>query len=360
MQYTLVGNEDGTSNLTVFVPGEAPRIAHSSHPHFEEILQGTLADDTDVLDLFDLALTASKKFERLSERVAVANGTVYFDGDEIDNSLTEQVVRFISDGVEDWKPLVAFFDNVMQNPNEHSREQLFDWITAQNLTITEDGLMVGYKGVTTDENGEFVSKTSGTAIADGQEITGQIPNKVGTYVEMPRTNVMHNPRADCDAGLHVGSYEYAKSYAPVLLEVHVNPRDVVSVPDSGWKLRTCRYKVVKQIEEEYSVAVLPVPDFIDHEIDAHDDLADEFEIDLAVEPQDSFQAKLMNATAKHVTNQPSVAIGDTFEDTDKRRSGRTFVVESVAGGMATGKSMPRGLTRSIQVARLLSRKYRRV
>jgi hypothetical protein len=45
-----------------------------------------------------------------------------------------------------------------------------------------------------------------------------------------------------------------------MLEVHVNPRDVVSVPtDSNWqKVRCCRYKVVDVIDQPYSTAVLDV------------------------------------------------------------------------------------------------------
>jgi hypothetical protein len=43
----------------------------------------------------------------------------------------------------------------------------------------------------------------------------------------------------------VGTYDYAKRYANgALLKVHVNPRDVVSVPTGeGEKVRVCRYVV---------------------------------------------------------------------------------------------------------------------
>lgn len=335
MQYTLVGNEDGTANLTVFVSGSAPLAAHSSHPNYEEILAGVLREDDSVLDLFDIAATAGTKFERLTERVTHANGRLYLDGEEIHDALAEQVVRFLQEGVEDWKPLVAFFENLQANPNEHSRSQLYGWLTKQKISITPDGLMIGYKGVTKDGDGNLVSCTSGTAVADGELVTGQIPNKVGTYVEMPRTEVMHNPNHDCDAGLHVGSYEYANGYGSVLIEVHVNPRDVVSVPNASWKMRCCRYKVIGVLKDEYTTALVT-------ETKATKPVA----------------AKRRKDEAKKEAKE--VRVGDVYEDTDKRRTGRQFKVERIIGNTAYGLSLPKKLKREIRLDRLQSRKYKLV
>lgn len=253
IQYTLVSTEDG-ANISVFVPGENPQVAHSSHPNFDSILNGVFANDPSVIDLFDLALTAANRFDRLSDRVTTANGRLYLDGVEVNNALATQVVRFIKDGVEDWKPLVKFFENVQANPNEHSREQLFTWLNNRDFTINQDGLIVGYKGVCSDGKGGYQSSSSGKAIVNGEVKTGKIPNPLGAIIEMPRDEVQWDPSVGCHSGLHVGSYDYAKSFAPILMEVHVNPRDVVSVPtDSSWaKVRCCRYRVIKVISERYN------------------------------------------------------------------------------------------------------------
>lgn len=331
LQYTLIGNEDGSQNVTAFLPGEKPVSAHSSHPNWDAILAKVIAKDESAIDLFDIALTVGTKFSRLTERITTANGKLYMDGEEIHNSLTETVIRFLEEGVEDWKPLVAFFENVSDNPNEHSREQLYDWLVAQRISITEDGLMIGYKGVNKDDKGELVSATSGTAIADGVVVTGPIPNKIGTYVEMPRTEVMHNPRADCDAGLHVGSYEYAKGYASVVIEVHVNPRDVVSVPNSGWKLRTCRYKVIGLLDDPYSKAVVT---------------------------KKESKAKKLVKKAKSVVAK-DVRKGDVYEDTDKRRAGRTLKV-TVLGTETSTVEDATGKKSQVKNDRLQSRKYKLV
>lgn len=257
MQFSLVGTEDG-QNITVFVNGEV-HVAHSSHPNFDRILEGVFDGDESVVDLFDVAQAAATRFERLTERVTTANGKLYLDGVEVNNSLSNQVVRFLKEGVEDWVPLVNFFENVQSNPNEHSREQLYDWLNATGgFTITEEGWIIGYKGVKRTEDG-FTSVFTGKAIVNGEVHEGHIPNFPGAVVTMPRDEVIFDPAVGCHQGLHVGTYEYAENFAKgALLEVHVNPRDVVSVPtENGWaKMRVCRYSVVDTIDAPHTVAVV--------------------------------------------------------------------------------------------------------
>ncbi len=258
VKYNLIGSDDG-SIITVYTRSHGALTAHSSHPNFGKILEAVLegSDDDTLAGLFDAAKLVAAKFESLSERVSVANGRLYLDGDEVNNALTTQVLRFIDEGVDDWKPLVKFFENVQSNPNEHSRDQLFRWLDRRDFSITDDGLIVGYKGVTNDLN----SIKSGRATVNGVEFVGQIPNTVGAVVEMPRSEVHHEPGVGCSTGLHVGTYDYANGFSNgKLLEVHVNPRDVVSVPtDSGdAKMRVCRYVVVSEFNSDkpYSSAVI--------------------------------------------------------------------------------------------------------
>lgn len=256
IKFTIVGDED-ESNIVVYLAGTM-RVAHSSHPYFEKIVDGARKGDESIIELFDLAEAAASRFERLSERVSVANGKLYLDNEPIDNALTEQVIRFIDAGVDDWKPLVAFFENVQANPNDHSREQLYTWLAQEDFSITPDGMIVGYKGVRKTNDG-LTSISSGKAIVNGVVHEGNIPQPFGGIVEMPRSEVQHDPSVGCHRGLHVGTYDYANGFARgALLEVHVNPRDVVSVPtDCSWaKMRTCRYVIVKLIDAPYTAPVV--------------------------------------------------------------------------------------------------------
>jgi hypothetical protein len=244
----------GSETVSVFLPDGAPVVATGEHPQFAAILAAAASDASsaeEIRDLADLSAAVARHFDQLSERVAVANGRVYFDGDEVDSTITQQIVRCLDDSTEgDWKPLVLFMENVAANPNPHSREQLFDWLRDRKFTIASNGCFIGYKGVherpDADDGLPYQSASSGEAIVNGERFEGKIPNAPGATVEMPRSAVQHNPSEGCSTGLHVGTYAYAQTYArAALLSVLVNPRDVVSVPTdcNAEKMRVCRYVV---------------------------------------------------------------------------------------------------------------------
>lgn len=258
LRYNLVRFDD-EATLTVFHDGK-PYVATDTHPAWQAILKGvTVDDDPAALDLFDAAVAVAKRFERLGERVTVANGRVHFDGDEVNNSLTNKIVEFLEAGVDDWQPLVKFMEKVYTNPQEHSRDQLFEWLTRHSFSINEDGDILGYKSVEAADSSDFnyQSITAGTnvVIVDGMEYTGKIPQNVGSVVEMPRSDVAFDPTVGCASGLHVANFGYASTWAGrsvTILLVAVNPRDVVSVPtESNWeKVRVCRYRVVEVVHAE--------------------------------------------------------------------------------------------------------------
>ena len=260
IDYNLVETRK-TRVLTVFYEDGGIEVVPGDHPHFEDIISeihSPFTDESKIRNLADLSIRVAERFRSLSERVSVANGRVYFDGDETSSTITRQIVRFLDLDVDDWKPLVAFMEKIASNPNDHSREQLFDWLDARDFTIRPDGDLVGYKGVTKQADGTLVSGFSGKATVDGTVVTGQIPNAVGSEITMPRTSVAHDPSAACSTGLHVGNYEYARAFAHgALLKVAVNPRDVVSVPTDGGgdKVRVCRYRVLEVIDAPETEAV---------------------------------------------------------------------------------------------------------
>jgi hypothetical protein len=260
LSYSLMNPGDGDF-ISVVAQGRDLQSARFDHPNFVRIVELAKADDPKVFDLFDAAKAAAARFERLSERVMVRAGRIYLDGNEINSALTKQVIRFLDEGVEDWKPLVNFFEKVQTNVNEHSREQLYGFLERNSITITPDGDVVFYKGVYPDNSdGETVYRPqyAGYGIVDGVEYTNEkLPQKIGSIVEMPRDMVKHDPNSPCHTGLHAAAYSFAKGFANgTVLEIHVNPRDVVSVPGSANKVRVCRYKVVALAANPHETAVL--------------------------------------------------------------------------------------------------------
>lgn len=258
---------DNSANITVIVPGGNPLVADDTHPKWDEIVQAVVVESSDDVDrisaLFAPEAEVAARFENLSERVAVRNGRVYFDGDEVHGVITNHIMRCVESEVEDYSPLVNFLENVMQNPSEHSRENLYRWLDTNEFTITCDGMIVGYKGVRRNDEGEgYLSIHSGPAIVDGEEHTGgPVPQELGSVVEMSRSTVTHDPGVGCSYGLHVGTHSYASSFGKVCLEVEVNPRDVVSVPTdcADRKMRVCRYYVVNEVEEAYADPIKASP-----------------------------------------------------------------------------------------------------
>lgn len=261
---------DRVKNVVALFPDQAEPIksADSNHPHWQAILQGLRNGDADTYKLFDVRGGLGYKLKSLSERIDYDGENVRFDGDIVNNALAAQVIRFLEQGVSDWEPLVKFWEKIAQNPDAHSQENLYRWLQTHEFSITAEGDIVGYKGVQlgrdADGNEQFQSIHAGPAVVDGLAVNGHVPNTPGSVVTMPRAKVQHDPAVGCHTGLHVGTWGYASGFGPVVLEVHVNPRDVVSVPtDCGdAKMRVSKYTVVQKIGKAYSDAVLtPAEDY---------------------------------------------------------------------------------------------------
>lgn len=289
IKYNLVGNDD-QKNITVVLDGEM-YVANSDNPNWTKIVQKVLTDDENGLaDLFSPAKTVEKNFKAITERVAVQGGTILFDGDPVDNALAKQIVRFLDEGVEDWKPLVAFMEKVQQNPEQHSREQLYEWLSRHDFAIDDEGNIVAYKSVYRLPDGGYKSHASGTAWVNGVEFNNrQIPQNVGDVVTMPRSEVAFDPSQACSAGLHVASHNYASNFlrGEALLHVRVNPRDVVSVPtDSHWeKVRVCRYEIIGEGEkiESASYSGRHRDEYVD------EDEYDEYEYEDEYDPDEDYE-----------------------------------------------------------------------
>lgn len=258
MQFSVLKQGD-TRYLTVVAEDGRVETTTSDHPNWDAIWNGVQQGDESVIDLFDVSKVVTEKFRRVTDRVTLRGGVVLLDNDPVDNELSDQIVRFLEEKEEDWKPLVSFLENAASNPNEHSREQAYRWLSHRSFAFTDDGCILAYKGVEPDGMGGFRSISSGKAIVNGKEVSGRIPQKVGDVVEMPRSEVQHDPRVGCHTGLHAGTWSYASGFAQgAVVTVKINPRDIVSVPTdcSSEKVRVCRYEVVEVVDKPYDGLVV--------------------------------------------------------------------------------------------------------
>jgi hypothetical protein len=158
------------------------------------------------------------------------DGILYTQDQPIPPELNARILQYKEQGIP-YDSLLLFWENLKLNPSYNARLMLFNFLTHNGHPLTEDGCFIAYRGVTTDFKDVHI---------------GKFNNAVGAVCEMARELVDDNPNNTCSSGLHVACFDYAKGFGAQLIEVKVNPRDVVAVPTdyNGTKMRTCRFEVV--------------------------------------------------------------------------------------------------------------------
>jgi len=287
MKFNYVSDSNGglSRNLTAFVDGEM-YVADESHPNIDALVTAAIAGNEDeFLNLIDPSVKAAEKFSALlTDRVTVRNSRVYVDQIEVEGAFADQIVRFLEEDVDDWEPLALFLEKVYSNVDADIRENLSRWLQAEAFTLLPNGNILGYRGLRSD----YTSVHAGPGIVNGVEVNGHLDNSVGNVVEIDAKLVEVNASRGCASGLHVGTYEYAKSWSQgQLVSVEVDPRHVRSVPYEcgSSKMRVSKYKVLAdvttkddstvsldfEVADEFDVAS---EDYIDGYIDGYEDAAD--------------------------------------------------------------------------------------
>lgn len=169
------------------------------------------------------------------------NRAYYFQGEPLPDSLAKKIMEFREENLP-YTFLTNFFRKLKQNPNPRSIEMLYQFLEHNGHPITKDGNFIAYRYVTAD-------------FKDCH--TGTMDNRVGCVVSMPRDDVDSDPERTCSRGLHVASWEYVKGEGTIV-EVSVDPRDVVCVPNdyNGTKMRVCRFVVEAVSKGKESAEVL--------------------------------------------------------------------------------------------------------
>jgi hypothetical protein len=272
MRYNMAHSSDGRGTVVILGDDGSSDLITDSHPNYLRIAKALLdgEDPSEWLNANPRSIVVA-----LSDRVEVVDGVLHFDGDPVYDGLASTIERYHREG-RDATNLVRFMERLSANPSKRSREQLFNWTQAKELVIDTDGYIIGFKGVSQD----LLSISSGTALVNGVEVEGQIPNLVGTVISMPRSEVQDDPNIGCSTGLHVGSWDYASSFGQVTLEVRIDPANVVSVPaDCGFqKLRCCEYTVIAVHDD-------PTDDLSDYEPDSEWDEDEAFDSFVEYVPQ---------------------------------------------------------------------------
>lgn len=187
------------------------------------IKEGNLDDIPSVVEI-------ERGFE--NSGIELRDGLLYENDSPLPSELSDRILKFKEQGLP-YAPLFAFWDNLKNNPSFNARKMLFKFLEHNGHPLTQDGCFIAYRGVTEDFK-DVHTKT--------------FDNKPGSICEMNRDLVDDNPNNTCSSGLHVACFDYAKGFGPKLVEVKVNPSDVVAVPTdyNGTKMRTCKFEVVQE------------------------------------------------------------------------------------------------------------------
>jgi hypothetical protein len=224
--------------ITIFC-NEDSRVVTKGYPKFKTIREKLISSDFDdqaLQETFELLSlpTFIEKFSEGNITVSHEEGKIYYGSFEIKNSLVVHMFDIISRG-EDVMPMVRFLDMLMDNPKADIVEELYGFMQHNGIEISEDGFILGFKGVKSNYNDVW---------------TNTISNAIGQKPCMPRSQVVYDPKQGCGAGLHAGSLKYAKGWSEGhVMKLKINPRDVVSVPYDcdAQKMRTCGYEVIGEV-----------------------------------------------------------------------------------------------------------------
>lgn len=245
-------------------------VISASDVSYNEVKEYVLSGGRDVEELIAKIMGSKKEITELAQSAVevVDDGDDTYrtaNNDPVVDVILETAIRVRRNGRGGSQAINAFLKRLKKNPTVESRSQLFAWLKAEGFTLTTDGKIIGYKGVSDD----FLSISSGkepvsvTLNGTKKTHTGRIPYLVGSKVSIPRNLVDPDRDAHCSVGIHVGTHAYASDFGRRVVLVLVDPRDVVSVPRdcNGQKMRVSRLVVLAEhTGDKIADTVMTIPD----------------------------------------------------------------------------------------------------
>lgn len=222
--------------VTIVLNGTTPLTAKESHPNFAKIIQAIKDKNVDAIpDLINIIGDIKNKSQG-KLLVDLARGTFIFDGVRVHDFVTEHIKRSYAEGF-DVTPTLAFLENCLLNPDPNAVTDLYKFLMAGQLPITEDGHFIAYKRV----NDNY------TSVHDGRT-----NNSIGAKPSLPRASCNTNRDQTCSTGLHFCSQQYLNQFSGArIVIVKVNPRDVTSIPSDyhDTKGRACTYEIISELTD---------------------------------------------------------------------------------------------------------------
>ena len=239
---------NGNGTISLMIDGVMKPV-DTAHRFYNEIKDALKAGDWDKIPgLVNIKQTVETAINASTAKgqVTIVEGEVLYNGVRVHNTLTSRIVTMAKEGF-DIGHMVKFLENLMANPSYRAVNELYDFLEAGGIPITENGTFLTYKKIR----------------SDWKDIhSGKFDNSIGTVVKMPRNMVDEDSSRTCSAGLHVCSYGYLPHFGcsggDRVVICEVNPADVVSIPTdyNNTKMRVCAYTVIGEVENYVDADIL--------------------------------------------------------------------------------------------------------
>jgi hypothetical protein len=301
----------GENAITIFADGQVHSVRRDNL-NFMQVRQSLLDGNYDkVIKLVD---TKSAVEDYSLGNIQIKEGDVYYnhssgEQEKLNGVVIDKLLSLMREGIKDPSPIFNFIEKLLDNPSRNSVEQLYNFLDYKELPIDPDGYVIGYKGVRNDYKDRH---------------SGKFDNSVGETLEMKRRSVDDNPENGCSYGFHVGSFDYADSWAGgdgKLMVVRFDPKDAVSVPScsSYQKLRVCKYEVVNEITDGRKEWDKPV--YFDEDEDYDSDWDEEYYDDDEDESWDDELSANELSIRNYIENRHAEGINPTVKQVQSRMKG---------------------------------------
>lgn len=188
-----------------------------------------------VASSYDVAKSASEE----TTICAMVDGVIIPGVENLERYLQRASTLGSYDGIINFLKRIA----AVINERSHSIEDLLLFLERADLPIADDGSIVIYKILRRkkDASGYYVDCH-----------TGQVTQRVGSYVHMAHELVDHDRRKECSNGLHVARRSYINNFpGDVCTVAKLAPEDVIAVPTyDANKMRVCGYHILEELSSE--------------------------------------------------------------------------------------------------------------
>lgn len=231
---------NGNGTISLMIDGVMKPV-DTAHKYYNKIKEAVKAENWDIIpDLVNIKKQVETAINdgTAKGKVIIQDGEVYYNQKRIHNTLTERIVNMAREGF-DIGHMVKFLENLMENPSYRAVNELYGFLEAGSIPITENGTFLTYKKIAPDWTDIY---------------SGKFDNSIGSIVKMPRNEVDEDSSITCSRGLHVCAFNYLSNYGTCsdnrVIICEVNPANVCAVPQdyNNTKMRVCEYKVIGEVK----------------------------------------------------------------------------------------------------------------